>query len=69
MKAAAELTSALKGTVSRDTETADALVNVSDLIHTIAAIKAKRAKAKEQRNQHHTHPNYRRAVPPPRVYK
>ena len=48
MKAAAELTSALKGTVSRDAETADALAKVSDLFHKIAAAKADRAKAKEQ---------------------
>jgi len=67
MKAAAELTSALKGTVSQDAETADALVKVSDLFQKIAASKADRAKAKEQRNQHRTHPSSRRAVPIPRV--
>jgi len=67
MKAAAELTSALKGTVSRDAETADALAKVSDLFHKIAAAKADRAKAKEQQNHHRTHRNSRRAVPLPRV--
>jgi hypothetical protein len=67
IKAVAELTSALKGTVSRDAETADALAKVSDLFHKIAAEKLAMAKAKEQRNQHHTHPNARRAVPLPRV--
>ena len=67
LKAAAELTSALKGTVSQDAETADALAKVSALFHKIAATKAERATAKEQRNQHRTHPNSRRAVPLPRV--
>jgi len=67
MKAAAELTSALKGTVSQDVETADALAKVSDLFQKIAASKADRAKTKEQRNQHRTQPSSRRAVPIPRV--
>jgi len=67
MKAAVELISALKGTVSQDAETADALAKVSDLFQKIAASKAERAKAKEQRNQHCTHPSFRRAVPIPRV--
>jgi hypothetical protein len=67
MKAAAELTSALKGTVSQDVETADALAKVSKLFQKIAASKAERAKAKEQWNQHCTHPSSRRAVPIPRV--
>jgi hypothetical protein len=57
MKAVAELTSALKGTVSHDAETADTLAKVSDLFHKIAAVKLAMAKAKEQQNQHHTHPN------------
>jgi hypothetical protein len=69
MKAAAELTSALKGTVLQDVETADALAKVSALFQKIAASKAERAKAKEQLNQHHTHPSSRRAVPIPRVVK
>jgi hypothetical protein len=67
MKAAAELTSALKGTVSQDAETADALTKVSELFQKIAAAKAERATAKEQRNKHRTHPSSRRAVPIPRV--
>ncbi len=54
MKAAAELTSALKGSVLQDAETEDALAKVSDLFQKIAASKAERAKAKEQRNQHRT---------------
>ncbi len=57
MNAAAELTSALKGTVSQDAEMADALAKVSNLFQQIAAAKADRAKVKEQRNQHHTHPS------------
>jgi hypothetical protein len=52
MKAAAELTNALKGTVLQDAEMSDALAKVSDLFQKIAASKAERAKAKEQRNQH-----------------
>jgi hypothetical protein len=40
MKAAAELTSALKGTVSKDAETTDALTKVSELFQKIAAAKA-----------------------------
>jgi hypothetical protein len=67
LKAALELTSALKGTVSREAETADALARVSELFHKIAEAKAATAKAKEQRNTHRTHPYARRAVPLPRV--
>jgi hypothetical protein len=67
LKAASEITSALKGTMSRKAETADALARVSKLFHKIAEAKAATAKAKEQRNTHHTHPNARRAVPLPRV--
>ncbi len=67
MKAAAELTSALKGTISRDAETAEALTKVGELFHKIAAAKAATAKAKEQRNQHRTHLTARQAVPLPRV--
>jgi hypothetical protein len=69
MKAAAELTSALKGTILRDAETAEALTKVGKLFHKIVAAKAAlaKAKAKEQRNQHRTHPTTRRAVPLPRV--
>ena len=67
MKAAAELTSALKGTVLQDAESADALAKVSNLFQKIAASKADRAKAKEQRNQLRTLPGSRRVVPIPRV--
>ncbi len=67
MKAASELTSALKGTVLRDAETADALATVSNLFHKIAEAKAAMAKAKEQRNHHRTHPNARQTMPLPRV--
>ncbi len=67
LKAASELTSALKDTVSRKAETADALARVSKLFHKIAEAKAAKAKAKEQRNTHRTHPNACRAVPLPRV--
>ena len=67
LKAAAELTSALKGTVSRETETAEALAKVSELFLKIAESKAARTTAREQRNANRTHPEARRAVPPPRV--
>ena len=67
LKAASELTSALKGTLSREAETADALARVSKLFHKIAEAKAAIAKAKEQWNTHRTHPNARQAVPLPRV--
>jgi hypothetical protein len=59
LKAALELTSALKGMVSREAETGDALARVSKLFHKIAEAKAATAKAKEQRNTHRTHPNAR----------
>jgi hypothetical protein len=67
MKAVAELTSALKGMVLCNAETADALAKVSDLFQKIAAAKSAMAKAKEQRNQHRTHPNAHQAVPLPRM--
>jgi hypothetical protein len=67
MKAAAELTSALKGMTLRDAETAEALTKVGELFHKIAAAKAATAKAKEQQNQHCTHPTACQAVPLPRV--
>jgi hypothetical protein len=67
LKAASELTSALKGTLLCEAETADALARVSKLFHKIADAKAATAKAKEQRNTHRTHPNACRAVPLPRV--
>ncbi len=67
MKAAAELTSALKGKISCDAETGEVLTKVGELFHKIAAAKAATAKAKEQQKQHRTHPTARRAVPLPRV--
>ncbi len=67
IKAAVELTSALKGTISHDAETAEAMMKVGELFHKIAAAKVATAKAKEQRNQHRTHPTARRVVPLPRV--
>ncbi len=67
LKAASELTSALKGMVLRGAEKADALARVSELFHKIAEAKAATAKATEQRNTHRTHPNARRAAPLPRV--
>jgi hypothetical protein len=59
MKAAAELTSALKGTILVDADTAEALTKVGKLFHKVAAAKAATAKAEEQRNQHRTHPTAR----------
>jgi hypothetical protein len=46
LKATSELTSALKGKVSREAEIADALAQVSKLFHKIAEAKAATAKAK-----------------------
>jgi hypothetical protein len=56
LKAAAELTSALKGTVSRETETADALAKVSTLFAKISESRAARTTAREQRITNRTHP-------------
>jgi hypothetical protein len=67
MKAAAELTCALKCMVLQDAAMAKALAKFSDLFQKIAAAKADRTKAKEQRNHHRTHFNFHRAVPLPRV--
>jgi hypothetical protein len=67
LKAASELTIALKGTVSREAETADALARVSELFPKIAEANAATAKVKEQWNTHRTHPNARQAVPLTRV--
>jgi hypothetical protein len=67
LKAASEITSALKSTVSRKTEAADALTQVSKLFHKIAEAKAAMAKAKEQWNTHRTHPNAHQAIPLPRA--
>jgi hypothetical protein len=67
MKAELDLTSALKGTVLRDAETADALAKVSNLFHKMAQAKAATATAKDQWNHHQTHPNTCQMVPLPRV--
>ncbi len=50
IKAALDLTSALKGTTSRDGKTAEALQKFSKLFTKIAAAKSELAKAKEQQN-------------------
>jgi hypothetical protein len=63
IKAAAELTNVLKGTVSRDVKTAEALQKVSSLFTKIAAAKAATTRAREQQN----HPTLRQPIPLPRV--
>ncbi len=50
IKAALDLTSALKGTISHEGKTAEVLQKFSKLFTKIAAAKAELAKAKEQRN-------------------
>jgi hypothetical protein len=67
LKAAVELTSALKGTVSREKETAGALAKISELFLKIAEAKAAKTVARNERDTNRTHPTARRAVPPPRV--
>ncbi len=67
IKAASDLTSALKGTISRDGKTAEVLQKFSKLFTKIAAVKSELAKAKEQWNNLQNHPNVRQAVPLPRV--
>ncbi len=64
---AAELTSVLKGLVSLNGETAEALEQFSKLFTKIAAAKAAMAKAKEQWNNLQTHPDACQAVPLSRV--
>jgi hypothetical protein len=63
IKAATELTNVLKGIVSRDVETAEALQKVSSLFTKIAATKAATMREREQQ----THPTLRQPVPLPRV--
>jgi hypothetical protein len=63
IKAAAELTNVLKGTVSWDVKMAEALQKISSLFTKIAAAKAATTRAREQQ----THPTLRRPVPLPRV--
>jgi hypothetical protein len=67
IKAALDLTSALKGMVSCNGKTAEALEKVSKLFTKIAVAKAVMAKAKEQWNNLQTHQHAHQAVPFPRV--
>ncbi len=69
IKAASDLTSALKGTISRNGVTAEALKKFSKLFLKIAVAKSELVKAKEQQNNLQKHPNARRAIPLPRVTK
>jgi hypothetical protein len=62
IKAAAELTNVLKGTVSRDGKTAEGLQKVSSLFTKIAAAKAATTRARDQ-----MHPTAHQPVPLPRV--
>ncbi len=62
IKAAAELTNVLKGTVSRDGKTAEALQKVSSLFKKIAAVKAATMRPRDQ-----MHPTAHQPVPLPRV--
>jgi hypothetical protein len=63
IKVVAELTNVLKGTVSREVETAEALQKVSSLFTKIAAAKAATTRAREQE----THPTLCQPIPLPRV--
>jgi hypothetical protein len=56
-KVTSELTSALKGMVSHNGKTAEALEKFSELFTRIVAVKAAMTKAKEQRNNLQTHPD------------
>jgi hypothetical protein len=67
IKAASDLTSALKGTLSRDAKTVEALQKFSKLFTKIAVATSDLAKAKEQQTNLKNHPNTRRAVSLPRV--
>jgi hypothetical protein len=67
IKVVLELTSALKGSVSRNGETAEPLKKFSDLFTKIAMAKLSMVKAKVQWNNLQTHPNSCQAVPLPRV--
>ncbi len=69
IKAASDLTSALKGTVSCNCKTAEALHKFSKLFTKIAVVKSESAKAKEQQNNLQNHPNACQAVPLSRVGK
>ncbi len=67
MAAAQQLTSTLKGNILAGNEKAEALKKVGKLFTKIAEVKANVAKAKEQQNRIHTHPDTRCAIPLPRV--
>jgi hypothetical protein len=67
IKAASDLTSALKGMVSSNGAVAEALQKFSELFTKIATAKSELAKAKEQQNNFQNHPNAHQAVPLPRV--
>jgi hypothetical protein len=67
IKVASDLTSALKGTISRNGKKAEVLQKFSKLFTKIAMAKSELAKAKEQQNNLQNHPNARQAVPLPRV--
>ncbi len=69
VKAVSDLTSALKGTISCNGKTAEALQKFSKSFTKIAATKSELAKAKEQQNNLQNHPDACQAVPPPRVAK
>ncbi len=69
IKAASDLTSALKGTISCNGKMAEAPQKFSKLFTKIATAKSELAKAKEQRNNLRNHPNAGQAVPLPRVAK
>jgi hypothetical protein len=67
IQAAQQLTSTLQANVAPETKAAEALWRVSKLFMKILSAKASAAKAKEQQNQLHTHPEVRCATPFPRV--
>jgi hypothetical protein len=67
IKAALGLTSALKGMVSHNGKTAEALQKLSKLFMKIAMAKSELAKAKELQNNLQNHPNAHQTVPLPRV--
>jgi hypothetical protein len=67
IKAALDLTSALKGMILCKGKIAEVLQRFSKLFTKIAAVKAELEKAKEQWNNLRNHPNARQAVPLPRV--
>jgi hypothetical protein len=67
IKAASDITSALKGTVSRNGKMAEVLKTFSGFFTKIVAAKSATLKANEQQNNLQTHPNAHQAVPLPRV--